>query len=125
MAIEAHLAVTGTLPCNVAVLLEGEEEIGSPHYRGIRPRASRCFEADVVSSTADGPLHPSGAPVVYFGRAGRRLLRAPGEDRQPRHALGQTSAGVAPNAIWTLVHLLATMKNAAGEITIERGCTTI
>jgi acetylornithine deacetylase/succinyl-diaminopimelate desuccinylase-like protein len=31
MAIEAHLAVTGTLPCNVIVLLEGEEEIGSPH----------------------------------------------------------------------------------------------
>jgi acetylornithine deacetylase/succinyl-diaminopimelate desuccinylase-like protein len=27
--------------------------------------------------------------------------------------------GVAPNAIWSLVHLLATMKNAAGEITIE------
>ncbi len=27
--------------------------------------------------------------------------------------------GVAPNPIWTLVHLLATMKNERGEITIE------
>src|SRR5690606_10193959 len=27
--------------------------------------------------------------------------------------------GVMPNAIWTLVHLLSTMKNADGEITIE------
>ena len=30
LALESHLAVTGTLPCNVIVLLEGEEEIGSP-----------------------------------------------------------------------------------------------
>src|SRR6187399_1446352 len=30
LAIESHLAVHGALPCNVIVLLEGEEEIGSP-----------------------------------------------------------------------------------------------
>jgi acetylornithine deacetylase/succinyl-diaminopimelate desuccinylase-like protein len=27
--------------------------------------------------------------------------------------------GIAPNPIWTLVHLLGTMKNAAGQITVE------
>ena len=27
--------------------------------------------------------------------------------------------GVVPNPLWTLVHLLATMKNERGEITIE------
>src|SRR4030042_6343592 len=31
LAIESHLAVHGELPCNVIFLLEGEEEIGSPH----------------------------------------------------------------------------------------------
>jgi acetylornithine deacetylase/succinyl-diaminopimelate desuccinylase-like protein len=31
LAIESHLKVHGTLPCNVILLLEGEEEIGSPH----------------------------------------------------------------------------------------------
>src|SRR5690606_19975259 len=31
LAIESFLAVHGELPCNVIVLLEGEEEIGSPH----------------------------------------------------------------------------------------------
>jgi hypothetical protein len=30
-----------------------------------------------------------------------------------------------PNAIWKLVHLLATMKNAAGQITIEGLCDQI
>jgi acetylornithine deacetylase/succinyl-diaminopimelate desuccinylase-like protein len=31
LAIESHLAVHGELPCNIIFLLEGEEEIGSPH----------------------------------------------------------------------------------------------
>ncbi len=30
LAIEAHLKVHGRLPCNVILLLEGEEEVGSP-----------------------------------------------------------------------------------------------
>ena len=31
IALEAHMAVHGRLPCNVVLLLEGEEEVGSPH----------------------------------------------------------------------------------------------
>ena len=40
LAIESLLAVNGALPCNVIVLLEGEEEVGSPEYRRVRARAS-------------------------------------------------------------------------------------
>ena len=117
MAIEAHLAVTGTLPCNVAVLLEGEEEIGSPHIAEFVREHRDALKADVVV-TADGPLHPSGAPVVNFGVRGVASfeLRARTASRDMHSG---NFGGVAPNAIWTLVHLLATMKNADGQITIE------
>ncbi len=117
MAIEAHLAVTGTLPCNVAVLLEGEEEIGSPHIAEFVREHRDLLKADLVV-TADGPLHTSGAPVVTFGVRGVASfeLRAKTASRDMHSG---NYGGVAPNAIWTLVHLLATMKNAAGEITIE------
>ncbi len=117
MAIEAHLAVTGTLPCNVAVLLEGEEEIGSPHIAEFVREHRDLLKADLVV-TADGPLHTSGAPVVTFGVRGVASfeLRARTASRDMHSG---NYGGVAPNAIWTLVHLLATMKNAAGEITIE------
>ncbi|CAN1541784.1 ArgE Acetylornithine deacetylase/Succinyl-diaminopimelate desuccinylase and related deacylases [Rhabdaerophilaceae bacterium] len=117
MAIEAHLAVTGRLPCNVIVLLEGEEEIGSPHIAEFIREHRDLLKADLVV-TADGPLHISGLPVVTFGVRGVASfeLRARTASRDMHSG---NYGGVAPNAIWSLVHLLATMKNAKGEITIE------
>lgn len=117
MAIEAHLTVAGTLPCNVIVLLEGEEEIGSPHIADFVREHRAKLKADLVV-TADGPLHPSGAPIVTFGVRGVASfeLRAKTASRDMHSG---NYGGVAPNAIWTLVHLLATMKDAEGRITIE------
>ncbi len=117
LALEAHLAVTGRLPCNVIVLLEGEEEIGSPRIaQFVRDNADR-LRADLVV-TADGPLQPSGRAVVNLGVRGVvnfDLVARTG--RTDAHS--GNHGGVMPNAIWTLVHLLATMKSPDGRITIE------
>ncbi|MEP0696137.1 MAG: M20/M25/M40 family metallo-hydrolase, partial [Nitratireductor sp.] len=117
LALESHLAVTGDLPCNVLFLLEGEEEIGSPHIAEfVRAHADR-LKADLVV-TSDGPLHESGAPVVTFGVRGVAAfeLRAKTASRDVHSG---NFGGVVPNAVWTLVHLLATMKDEDGAITIE------
>ena len=117
LALESHLAVNGELPCNVIFLLEGEEEIGSPHIAEfVRAHGDR-LKADLVV-TSDGPLHESGAPVVTFGVRGVAAfeLRAKTASRDVHSG---NFGGVVPNAVWTLVHLLATMKNEDGEITIE------
>lgn len=117
LAIESHLKVHGELPCNIIFLLEGEEEIGSPHIAEfVREHASQ-LKADLVV-TSDGPLHESGLPVVTFGVRGVAgfELRAKTASRDVHSG---NFGGVVPNAIWKLVHLLATMKNPEGEITIE------
>lgn len=116
MAIESHLAVHGELPCNVIFLLEGEEEIGSPHIAAFVEEHRDLLKADLVV-TADGPKHESGAPTITFGVRGVASfeLRAKGAKRDLHSG---NFGGVSPNPIWTLVHLLATMKNADGEITI-------
>ena len=88
------------------VLLEGEEEIGSPHIAAfVRDHADR-LKADLVI-TADGPLHESRQADRAVRRARRRLLRAARQDRRERDAHSGNFGGVVPNAIWTLVHLLA------------------
>jgi acetylornithine deacetylase/succinyl-diaminopimelate desuccinylase-like protein len=117
LAIESHLKVHDDLPCNVIFLLEGEEEIGSPHIADFVATHRDRLKADFVV-TADGPIHESGTPTMTYGVRGMACF-----ELRVKHASRDVHSGnfggVVPNPIWTLVHLLATMKNAAGEITIE------
>ena len=117
LAIEAHLAVHGRLPCNVIFLLEGEEEIGSPRIAEFVATHRDRLKADLVV-TADGPLHPSGRAIVTFGVRGVvnfDLVAKTG--RTDAHS--GNHGGTMPNAVWTLVHLLASMKGPDGRITID------
>ncbi|MDX8541878.1 M20/M25/M40 family metallo-hydrolase [Mesorhizobium abyssinicae] len=117
LAIESHLKVHGALPCNVILLLEGEEEMGSPHIADFVRANKNSLKAD-LAVTADGPRHVGGAPVIKFGSRGEVSF-----ELRCRHANSDLHSGnyggVVPNPIWTLVHLLGTMKNAEGEITID------
>jgi acetylornithine deacetylase/succinyl-diaminopimelate desuccinylase-like protein len=117
LAIESHLAVRGRLPCNVILLLEGEEEVGSPHIADFVRDHRDLLKAD-FAVTADGPMHPSGAPTLKFGSRGVINF-----ELRVRHAKRDVHSGnfggVVPNPLWTLVHLLASMKNEQGEITID------
>lgn len=117
LALESHFAVNGRLPCNVIVLLEGEEEVGSPRIADFVAAHRDKLKADFVV-TADGPIHDSGTPTISYGVRGVASF-----ELRVRHARRDLHSGnfggVAPNPIWTLVHLLGTMKNAAGGITID------
>ena len=50
-AIEAWLAQTGSLPCNIRLLIEGEEEIGSPNLEAYMDAFPEAFDADVMVLT--------------------------------------------------------------------------
>ncbi len=117
LAIEAHLKVHDALPCNVILLLEGEEEVGSPHMAEFIREHKDTLLAD-LAVTADGQMHASGQPTLKFGSRGVVSF-----ELRVRHAKRDVHSGnfggTVPNPIWTLVHLLATMKNDRGEITID------
>ncbi|HEY8598135.1 MAG TPA: M20/M25/M40 family metallo-hydrolase [Thermomicrobiales bacterium] len=117
LGIEATLAVLGTLPCNVKVLLEGEEEIGSPRMPEFIREHRDELAADLVI-TADGPTHESGQGTLHFGVRG--VLSFELRARGANHDLHSGNwGGIAPNPIWTLIHLLGTMKNDQGLVTID------
>ncbi len=117
LSLESLLAVHGQLPCNVIVLLEGEEEMGSPHIADFIRTHRDLLTADLVI-TSDGPLPDDRHPTIEFGVRGviGFELRARGANRDLHSG---NFGGVVPNPLWTLVHLLSTMKNEQGEITIE------
>lgn len=117
LALESLLACHERLPCNVKVLLEGEEEVGSPHIAAFVEQDRDEVMADLVI-ISDGPVHETGQPAIVFGVRGivGFELRARGADRDLHSG---NWGNVAPNPIWTLVHLLATMKNDRGAIAID------
>lgn len=117
LALEALLACRGTLPCNVRFLLEGEEEVGSPHMPGFVREHRDELRADLVI-TSDGPVHESGQSQILFGVRGVLSfeLRAKGANRDLHSG---NWGGVAPNPLWTLVHLLTSMKDEHGRVTID------
>lgn len=117
LAIESLLACRGNLPCNIKFLLEGEEEIGSPQMPVFVREHLKELKADLVI-ISDGPVHTSGRSQILFGVRGVLSfeLQARGANRDLHSG---NWGGIAPNPLWTLAHLLASMKNEQGEITIE------
>lgn len=118
MAVESLLAMRKKLPCNIIVMVDGEEEVGSPGLPGFVEKNRELLKSADLVVTADGSMHPSGRPIIQFGVRGLANfeLRARGANRDLHSG---NYGNVAPNPLWTLVHLLASMKNAAGEILIE------
>jgi acetylornithine deacetylase/succinyl-diaminopimelate desuccinylase-like protein len=117
MAMEGLRASYGELPCNVKVLLDGEEELGSPNLPAFVERNRDLLAAD-LAIWSDGPVHESGRWTVVFGVRGIVTfeLRASGANR-PLHS--GNWGGVAPNPLWTLVQLLASMKDRQNRITVD------
>jgi acetylornithine deacetylase/succinyl-diaminopimelate desuccinylase-like protein len=117
LALESLLATRGELPCTVKVLLDGEEEIGSPHLAGFAAASGGRLAADLVV-WSDGPVDPGGGWRLVFGVRGIASfeLRARGANRSLHSG---NWGGVVPNPLWTLVHLLASMRDPDGRITVE------
>ena len=117
LAVRALREVSGSLPCRVTVLLDGEEEIGSPNLAAAVRRRFAEDRPD-LAVWSDGPVHESGRATVVLGVRGvvAFQLRATGAS-SPLHS--GNWGGVAPNPAWRVVQLLASMRAADGSVLIE------
>ncbi|HEV2529973.1 MAG TPA: M20/M25/M40 family metallo-hydrolase [Thermomicrobiales bacterium] len=110
------LETAGELPINVKVVVEGEEESGSPNFPAFVEAHRDLLAADLVY-VSDGQVFETDQPVVKFGNRGMLYLelvaRGPSRDLHSGNF-----GGVAPNPAWKLVHLLATMFSPDGEILV-------
>ncbi len=115
-AIEVVRRVAGSLPVNVKLLVDGEEEVGSPHLPEIVSSYRERLRAD-AAYTADGSFDATGKPCIMFGVRGMLYveLRARGARRDLHSG---NFGGLAPNPAWRLVQLLAAERLADGRITI-------
>lgn len=102
---------------NLIFFFEGEEEAGSPHLAEILKRHAPLLKSDgwII---CDGPIHPSGNPVVYLGVRGDAgmELTVYGSNR-PLHS--GHYGNWAPNPAHLLSRLLASMKDDDGKVLIK------
>ncbi|HKX83036.1 MAG TPA: M20/M25/M40 family metallo-hydrolase, partial [Pyrinomonadaceae bacterium] len=102
---------------NIKFFFEGEEEAGSSNLKEILTKHKNLLKADAFI-VCDGPVHQSGRKQVVFGVRGdvNVDLTVYGAKR-PLHSghYGNWS----PNPALLLAKLLASMKDASGNITVK------
>ena len=114
--MEAMLSVTGRLPLNVKVLIEGEEEIGSPNLGPFLQENREYLQAHVIA-ISDGSQFASGIPAITYGLRGLCYLEI--QVQGPRFDLHSGSfGGVVANPVQVLAEMMARLKNTDGTVAI-------
>jgi acetylornithine deacetylase/succinyl-diaminopimelate desuccinylase-like protein len=116
-AVDALDAANIPLTANLRILMEGEEEAGSPNLEAaVRAHPDRV-RADALI-LVDGPRHASDRPTLNFGSRGLMgaLVTVYGANRDLHSG---NYGNWAPNPALDLARLLASMKQPDGRVTID------
>jgi acetylornithine deacetylase/succinyl-diaminopimelate desuccinylase-like protein len=116
-AWEAHFAVNGRLPCNVKVLLEGEEEVGSHNLEPFLVERHADLAADVIL-ISDSPMFARGVPSLCYGLRGLCYMELHVRGANTDLHSGSFGGAVA-NPAQALAKILASLKDENERITID------
>lgn len=115
-AIDEARAAGQPITSAIRVLMEGDEEAGSPSLATVVNEQADRIRGNLII-LVDGPQHPSGRPTFVFGARGimSTELTVFGA-RQDLHS--GNYGNWAPNPALELARLLASMKDTSGRVTI-------
>ncbi|MDR5693891.1 MAG: dipeptidase [Armatimonadota bacterium] len=115
-ATETLLRTSGALPVHVKVLVEGEEEIGSPNI-GSSLRAHREMLKADVALVCDTAMFAKDLPTLVTGLRGLLYTEVEVEGASRDLHSGQYG-GAAPNPLNALAKILSGLVNRKGRVTI-------
>lgn len=115
-ALIAFLEVEGRLPVNVRLLLEGEEETGSPSLAPILLAHRDLLRADAVLS-ADGARWRADLTTINVGNRGNGGLEVTVRTAAKDLHSGRYG-GVVPNALHVLADLVSGLRDRDGRIAV-------
>jgi acetylornithine deacetylase/succinyl-diaminopimelate desuccinylase-like protein len=114
-AVESMIQ-TGTLPCNVKFMIEGEEEVGSPSLGKFCKENKKKLACDVIL-ISDTSIIANDVPSITTGLRGLTYLEVEvvGANRDLHSGV---YGGAVANPINILCDMIASLHDAAGRITI-------
>lgn len=116
-ALESHLKNNGSLPINVKLIFEGEEEIGSMNLDDFIENHKGLLKADVVV-VSDTAMFAKDVPAITYGLRGLCYMEV--EVAGPNRDLHSGSyGGVVDNPINALAVMISKLKDDKGRILIE------
>ncbi|HLI05388.1 MAG TPA: M20/M25/M40 family metallo-hydrolase [Ktedonobacteraceae bacterium] len=115
-AMRALLATNSELPITLRWIIEGEEEVGSPHFAAIAERYAPLLKAD-ASFWEGSHFGPTGRPELLLGTKGLLYVQLEAEGAGTDAHSG--SAPILPSPAWRLVHALASLKTPQGRVLIS------
>lgn len=115
-ALDALKAVTGSYPCRIKFVIEGEEETSSVNLEAFVKSNAERLKADACVWEFGGVNH-EGRPAQYLGLRGICYveLRVKSGALDAHSGLG---GSIFPNAAWRLVWALSTLKDQNERIRI-------
>ena len=115
-AIEACISQKGSLPVNIKLILEGEEEVGSENLDSFLKDHSSEYLGDVLV-ISDTPMFDRGVPSICYGLRGLTYCQVDLRGTTSDLHSGSFGGAVA-NPAFVLTQLLAQMKDRSGRIKI-------
>ena len=116
-ALEAALADGRTLPVNIVVLAEGEEEIGSPSLVPFVEQYKQRLAADVVV-ISDSAMFEEGLPSLLFSLRGLAYFELKARAAKTDMHSG-AYGGAIPNPATALARIIASFHDSEGRIAIK------
>lgn len=111
----ARAAGGGELPCGVLFVVEGQEEVGSPHIARFVEDHRELLKAD-GSIWEEGGINHEERPGTSLGRRG--ILAVELEVQTLSRDAHSGNGHLLPNAAWRLVRVLASLKDPNERILI-------
>ncbi|HLP16792.1 MAG TPA: dipeptidase [Bacteroidota bacterium] len=116
-SIEAYLKINGSLPVNIKMILEGEEEIGSDHLDEFVKENKDLLKADLVL-ISDSSMYAKNLPSICYGLRGISYFEV--EVTGPDHDLHSGSfGGSVHNPIQVLCEMIASLHDKNGKVTVK------
>ena len=116
-AVEAYMMQNGSLPVNLKMVIEGEEEIGSANLDKFVRENKEKLKADIVL-ISDTAMYAKGVPTICYGLRGLSYFQI--DMAGPNRDLHSGSfGGAVQNPAQALAEMLASLKDKNGKIKIK------